>query len=517
MSVMKKKMFPLAVSALSLSLILSGCGDNNSTASPSASAGSGAGEASATATSSETKGGTSELKPYKITMVYPGDAPKDLQQVQDAMSAYLTEKINATIELKPIDWGSWMEKTNLMFASKESFDVVVSAATLGYYSNVAKGAYLPLDELIDKQGQDIRSVLGDDIFSGMRVKGQIYGTPTNKEFAASNGFLFNKALVDKYNIDLNQINSLEDLEPILRTIKEKEPGITPLFEGNSRFLGSLVLNGQYDSLGDGYGVLNRSSGELKVIDKTEAPEYMEIAKTAHKWYKEGLVNKDAATVKDWGLMQAGKAFAVMQELKPGKDAEMSMAWGFPVVQKQIDVPYTSTATVAGIMLAISKTSEDPERAMMFLNLLYSDKTLINMLDFGIENKHFVKKSDTVIDYPEGVDAQTVGYRNEPWMFGNQMNTYLFPSEDPNKWSAFQAFNDQAEKSIALGFAWDSEPVKNEIAALTNVSKQFEDAIISGSVDPEVYIPKYREAMKAAGLEKVIAEKQKQLDEWAKTK
>ncbi len=123
----------------------------------------------------------------------------------------------------------------------------------------------------------------------------------------------------------------------------------------------------------------------------------------------------------------------------------------------------------------------------------------------------------MIDYPEGVDAQTVGYRNEPWMFGNQMNTYLFPSEDPNKWSAFQAFNDQAEKSIALGFAWDSEPVKNDIAALTNVSKQFEDAIISGSVDPEVYIPKYREAMKAAGLEKVIAEKQKQLDEWAKTK
>ncbi len=387
---------------------------------------------------------------------------------------------------------------------------------MGYYSNVAKGAYLPLDELIDKQGQDIRSVLGDDIFSGMRVKGQIYGTPTNKEFAASNGFLFNKALVDKYNIDLNQINSLEDLEPILRTIKEKEPGITPLFEGNSRFLGSLVLNGQYDSLGDGYGVLNRSSGELKVIDKTEAPEYMEIAKTAHKWYKEGLVNKDAATVKDWGLMQAGKAFAVMQELKPGKDAEMSMAWGFPVVQKQMDVPYTSTATVAGIMLAISKTSEDPERAMMFLNLLYSDKTLINMLDFGIENKHFVKKSDTVIDYPEGVTAETQGYPSPGgWMFGNQFISYLWSNEDADKWEQFSKFNDSSERSIALGFTFDETPVKAEMAAIGNVEKEFGAVLRAGAVDVEETVAKFKAKRDAAGYQKVLQETQRQLDEWAK--
>ncbi|WP_256760736.1 ABC transporter substrate-binding protein [Cohnella sp. WQ 127256] len=514
MSAAKKRIVSIMAFALSTSIVVAGCGNNNAASTAESSA-----KASQPATTVESAGKDepSKLDPYKITLVYPGDAPKDLLEVQTAMSEYLTEKINATIELKPIDWGSWMEKTNLMFASQEKFDVVITASTLGYYSNVAKGAYLPLDDLLSQHGKDITGVLGDEILSGLKVKGQIYGTPTNKEFAGANGFLFNKALVDKYNIDLNQINKLEDLDPVLRMIKEKEPGITPLFEGNLRFVGSLVLNGQYDGLGDGYGVLNRNSDSLTVIDKTEVPEYMEVAKIAHKWYKDGLVNKDAASVKDWGLMQAGKAFAVQQELKPGKDAEMSMAWGFPVVQKQLDIPYTTTVTVGGIMLALSKTSQNPERAMMFLNLLYSDKTLINMLDFGIENKHFVKKSDTMIDYPEGIDAKSVGYRNEAWMFGNQMNTYLFPNEDPNKWNAFKQFNEEAEKSIALGFAWDSEPVKNEVAALINVSKQFEDAIISGSVDPEVYIPKYREALKAAGLDKVIAEKQKQLDEWAKTK
>ncbi len=514
MSDFGKKIFGTMLVILSMSMAVMGCGSNNSAPNQE---GNGQSSPAPTMEEGKEKDNSGKLDPYKITLVYPGDTPDDLLEVQDAISEYLTEKINATIELKPIDWGTWLEKTNLMFASQEKFDLIVSGATLGYYSNTAKGAYLPLDDLLAKHGKDIVATLGEDVLSGLKVKGKVYGTPTNKEVAGANGFLFNKALVDKHNIDLDQIHTLEDLDPILRMIKEKEPGITPLFEGNLRYVGSLVLNGQYDGLGDGYGVLDRNSDSLTVIDKTEVPEYMEVAKLAHKWYKDGLINKDAVSVKDWGLMQAGKAFAVQQELKPGKDAEMSMAWGFPVVQKQLDIPYTTTVTVGGIMLTISKTSQDPERAMMFLNLLYSDKKLINMLDFGIEDKHYVKKSETIIDYPEGHDAMSVGYRNEAWMFGNQMNTYLFPNEDPNKWAAFKEFNDQADKSIALGFAWDSEPVKNEVAALVNVSKQYEDAIISGSVDPEVYIPKYREALKAAGLDKVIAEKQRQLDEWAKTK
>ncbi|MFC5402845.1 ABC transporter substrate-binding protein [Cohnella soli] len=512
---MKKTGFQLFSLLLAFGVVASGCGNNNSSSGSSSSPSSTPADTSSS-TASASASAPAKLEPYEITLVYPGDKPKDLAEVQEAMSKYLTDKINATIVLKPIDWGSWNDKTNLMFASKESFDVILTSATLGYYGNVAKGAFEPLDDLIAKYGQDITSVMGDKL-DGVKVKGHIYGAPTNKELANANGFLFNKALVDKYNIDLNQIQKVEDLEPVLQKVKETDPAQLPLYEGNWRYVGGLVWNGQFDPLGDGNGVLDRDSTELKVINPAESPKYMEIAKLAHKWYKAGLINKDAATAKDWGLMQAGKAFSIEQELKPGKDAEMSSAWGFPVVQKQLDKPYMTTSTVAGVMLAISKTSKNPERAMMFLNMLYSDRELINMLVYGIEGKHFVKKSDTGIDYPAGVDAKTVGYRNEGWMFGNQMLTYLFPNEDPNKWEKFKQFNDEAQKSIALGFAWDSEPVKNEVAAVANVQSQYYEAITTGSVDPEVYIPKFVAALKEAGMDKIIAEKQRQLDEWAKQK
>lgn len=88
-------------------LLLSACGNNSGSgskaaSSPSATAGSSAGS-SATASAGDDDA-AANLKPYKLTLIYPGSASADLQLVQDEMSKYLTEKINATIELKPIDW-----------------------------------------------------------------------------------------------------------------------------------------------------------------------------------------------------------------------------------------------------------------------------------------------------------------------------------------------------------------------------------------------------------------------------
>jgi putative aldouronate transport system substrate-binding protein len=40
-------------------------------------------------------------------------------------------------------------------------------------------------------------------------------------------------------------------------------------------------------------------------------------------------------------------------------------------------------------------------------------------------------------------------------------------------------------------------------------------LYTGTIDPESYIPKFVDKLNSAGLQKIIAEKQKQLDAWAK--
>jgi putative aldouronate transport system substrate-binding protein len=515
----KKKSLLLVLSmAMISSIVLSACSKSGtqSTSSPTA--------APATSTPAATTGAADpakDLKPYKMVMIFPsGVVPKDLPAVQDEINKYLTEKINATIEIRPIDWGAWVNKTNLMFASNEQFDLMFTAGWYFLGLEATKGQIIPLDDLVTKYGQGFKSVLDPAIVEGGKLDGKLYALVGNKEFAATKGVVMRKDLVDKYKFDLSTVKTLKDLEPLFKTIKDKE-GITPLQVKSDRSPASAIMgNGLFDPLGDGPGALDRDSKELKVVDMYETPQFKDVVTIMHDWYQKGYINKDGATNKESEFLavKAGKAFAYGESMKPGFANQETRNTGKEMVTVELTKPLTTTGDTTSAMFAISRTSKDPERAMMFLNLLYTDKKLLNLLDWGIEGKHYVKKSDNIIDYPPGVDAATVGYNlNQPWMFGNQLNSYIWSTESPDIWDQYKTFNTTAQKSLATGFVFNPESVKNEVAATQNVINEFTGGLYTGTLDPAVYIPKFVDKLKAAGLDKIMAEKQKQLDAWAKTK
>jgi putative aldouronate transport system substrate-binding protein len=155
---------------------------------------------------------------------------------------------------------------------------------------------------------------------------------------------------------------------------------------------------------------------------------------------------------------------------------------------------------------------------MFANLLHKDRYLVNLLNWGVEGQDYVKASDNTIKYPDGMDASNSTYNlNMSWLMGDITLNYLWESDDKDIYEQYKTFNDSADRSAALGFSFDSTPVKNEVAAYNNVRDQYTGALYTGSVDPDTTIPKFIEALKAAGMEKVIAEKQKQLDAFVAAK
>ncbi|ANE48491.1 hypothetical protein SY83_21875 [Paenibacillus swuensis] len=483
----KKKLFSVLLGVLLLiSSLLAGCANNSA---------SNEAETNSKTEGKETEQSDSKLKPYQLVMYYPGTPTKDEQLISDEMSKYLKEKINATIEIKAIDWNNYGQRLNLMASSNQQFDILMTAGWMGYSSSVAKKQILALDELLANQGKDISANITPTLLQGAKVDGQLYAIPTNKETASHLGFVLNKKYVDKYKFDITTIKRPEDLEPMLKVIKDKEPDAIPFFSAEGHGLASFASK-LYEGFGDPY--------------ITE--EAMPYLKLQHKWWNAGYINKDAATNKDANAtLKTGKVFARVEGLKPGKDAELTASTGVEYVQVDITQPITRTDDTTGAMLAISRTSGDPERAMMFLNLLHSDPYVVNLLDYGIEGKHYVKVSENVIDFPEGVTAQTSTYNHgASWMFGNQFLSYLFPNEDPKKWDKFKEYNDAALVSENLGFTPNDEPVKAEKAAWDNAKAEFETAIFTGIIDPEKTIVKYREKLHATGYLKVIEEREKQL-------
>ena len=78
-------------------------------------------------------------------------------------------------------------------------------------------------------------------------------------------------------------------------------------------------------------------------------------------------------------------------------------------------------------------------------------------------------------------------------------------------------NDTAERSIAYGFCFDGYEVEAEMAACESVIEKYALALESGSVDIDSVLPQFLDELKAAGIDKVVAEAQKQLDEFIAAK
>jgi putative aldouronate transport system substrate-binding protein len=67
--------------------------------------------------------------------------------------------------------------------------------------------------------------------------------------------------------------------------------------------------------------------------------------------------------------------------------------------------------------------------------------------------------------------------------------------------------------INLGFVFDATNVANEVAACKDVVQTYYKQLFTGSVDPDPVVKEMEAAFKTAGADLVIAEMQKQFDEW----
>ncbi|MDF2926386.1 MAG: sugar transporter substrate-binding protein [Paenibacillaceae bacterium] len=507
----KKLYATLMAVALPAGMALTGCGnDDSSVGSPSPAASSAASPAASAAATKAPS--AADLKPVELSIYYPGGTEqKDQTLVEAELNKLLKDKINATVKIFPVDWGSWTQKMNLMVAGNEPFDLVYTAGSDNYSGKVAAGSFMDLTSLIDQYGQELKKNIDPLLLEGTKINGKNYSVPVQKEIAASQGLFINKSFVDKYGFDISKIKTLKDLEPMLQTIKEKEPATVVPFWATTNVTALLP----YEVVGAKQipGVIDRNGG-TKVINQWETPEAKELFQLMHSWNTKGYFQKDPTTQTDsTAYKKAGTLFSTHSSLKPGADKESSAGLNYEWVQVELLSPYVAANGLTGAMTSISRTSKNPERAMMLINLLHTDKQVLNTLVWGIEGTHYTKTGDNIIKKTDASNSYNPGIN---WKFGNQFLNYLWENEDPKKWDNFKTFNKNAQISKILGFTYDAEPVKNEESAIVNLYKPYVDAMSAGVLDPEKGISEYSDKLKKAGLDKVLAEKQKQVDAFIKT-
>ncbi|SDW47095.1 ABC transporter substrate-binding protein [Paenibacillus sp. CF384] len=535
-----KRKISLATALCLMTLTLAACGgakDNNAAAANEANA---ANEAANTAATNSSDSNTdaaapseepAKLEPVDLTYYFVNTPQQDLTTVEAELNKLVQPKINATIHLKLVDWGAYDEKMKLVNASGEPYDLAFTSTwTNNFYQGVSNGVFAPLDDLIAKYAPDTKAGVPDMFWNTVKVKGQTYGVPNFQQATAGYGYLIQKAIADKYSLDWKSVKSLSDLTPFLEKIKAGEKTLVPYGYSKQKdafLLATPMFN--MEALGDAKtpGSIYLNDSSLKVINQFESPEFKTFVYMMRDWYTKGYLRKDAATLKDNQADQkAGKNAIELGQIDldtPTLEAAGLAPSGrmsnynpdVPSYDYQFVKPLLTTDKAAATITAISANSPNKERAMMFINLLNTDPQIYNLISWGVEGKHYKKISDNRIETIKEGGYQLLS----PWEFGNMTQSFFFEGDSKGAevngvgTQLWADLNRNATPSNALGFVFDFTPVKTEKANCDAVIDELYYALSTGSVDPDKYLPTFIDKLKKAGADKIVAEKQKQLDAW----
>lgn len=518
-----KKTGCILIAAMLLLSAVSGCGAQEQKAAESSKAASQA-TTSAAAPASEGKTSQSETKdtgnaePATLVVTYPliNGVPADNKLVEEEINKIVQPKYNDTIELMPIAMGNYNTQMQLMLSSGEKLDVCIvrSDQFNSYYSS---DQLTDLTDLISQYGTGIIDAVGQSYIDAGKLGGKLYGITTNRDLAVGHGGLMaRKDILEEVGYTKDSIKSLDDLDEVFAKVHEKYPDMLVLTNNAGGTLyGTLGMC--FDPLTDGFAVLRNFGEDLTVVNTFATEEYKAYCEHVRKWYEAGYISADIAANTESGstMVKAGRAFAYNNRIKPGVDNQETKMCGTEMVGLQTMETATYTTVPQSFMWAIPYSADDPMRSMQYLNEVYTNKDLMNLLAWGVEGTHYDVTSDGHITKAAALGDTDSGYNPaQGWMFGNQFLTYVWEGDDLNLYQDLKAFNDGAKKSKAFGFTFDNRSVMTETAAVQSVYDQYKMGLECGIVDPAEALPKMLAEMETAGIQKIIDEKQAQLDAWA---
>ena len=455
------------------------------------------------------------LAPYTVNyLVMRAIADEsDQKAVEENLNQYLAEKAsdklpNTKLHFTFID-GDMGSQISLMAAAGEKFDLTMNPYGLSMPSAVAKGIFLPIDDLLKKYGQTIMKVVDPKMWAASTIKGKIYAIPHPFVYATTNSMVFKKELVEKYKFDYMSVKTPKDLEPFLKDVKKGEPGMTPFFPDWSSLLNTQVA----DKVIEGVSYYLKDN---KLIWDFDIPENLENAKTLYDFYNKGYIPKDLISIIENIAQSKSGKYAVVPDagIYDATGEKSTNLYGFPTVEAPLFTPIIGTTGVLTMYTAVSATSEDPERAMMMQDYMYEDKTFFNLTCYGKEGLNFEYTAG------KGTDNPSVKTKDgSKWTIWECWTGPLWYQWDSN-WNSTKALQamkkatESAPVSPILGFLPDLEPIKKEAAQVSAIYDETRKVLVNG-IEPnlETYLAEQKVKAQKAGLDKMIVELNAQLTKW----
>lgn len=481
-------------------------------------------------TPTTTPDNTEELEPVVLEWYnYTFDRP-DTEMVMEQLNEYLKEKINATVNYHFFNSPDYTSKMATIITSGQNLDIAWCNSTrLPYPENAQKGAFMAIEDMMGTYAPKTIAEIPDYLWDAHTIDGHIYGIPAMKDLAQRWDMEFNKTMADELGVDATQAwASVNDLVPMLYEAKaakdEKFPedkdiplsrrviSDTRAYYPRDMIVGLAVTDipgvNAFKDMGDGETVFN--------IYATD--EYRHHSNLMKQLVDDGIFPFDSENYDTENVLRdQGKLFmnlnAGMMYLDPHAYGE-----DFEYYLNNSTVATMINQNLQGSIHVISATSKNPERALMLIELLNTDKFVADTLRYGIEDTHFNYDADGDVyfsDSQNNKDSSNYGYfQSTGWFLGSVFTASPLASNIDTYNDLVRKLNENAISDTNLGFMFDTTPVTNEIAACNNIIAEYDKPLMSGMLDEvDSVVDDFVAKLNAAGAQKIVDEAQNQLTAW----
>jgi putative aldouronate transport system substrate-binding protein len=460
-----------------------------------------------------------------ITLIFYGDKTDRIAEfMAKEMPEFLKQKnLNINLDLQILSWGSYAGPAiELRYASGEDFATMTDMAFMSRC--ISKGYVLDLTDLIDTYGTNVKREVDADAFKAFSVDGRVYALPlANKPMASVwHAVAVRQDLLEE--IGMKEVKTIEDLERFYIESKKLHPDYVG-WAGGSDTYGTVRILSRYVS-DKNMLFLNEliftdaSADDDKIYSYFESEEFKKYAAIAKRWNQMGIIDSqilspgnmvNAQFDRGQGLFVNGNAespwhlmLALHNAVPTGKVKSYFLgdAKGRPLVSR-------GTYSTG---FQVSANAKHPEAYIEIFNQLYADQESYDFMVYGIKG----------VDYELDASGKLLNRKSEQ-VFMNDWCAAIA------KWMRFASYidddviyeyrhwNDGSILQKDIGFVFNLEPVLVEYAQLQNVEMEYIAPIVLGFEDYDKAYPELLRRLKNAGLDKYVAEYQRQFTEFYRNK
>lgn len=453
----------------------------------------------------------------KVSMYLYGDEGVANKDILAELNKILKEDINTTLEIKYITWNDTNTKYPLLWSSGEEFDMAYGGATTAvpYATLVRQDALVDITDMLDTYAPTLKEKINENAWESVTVDGKIYGVPSTYSEFTANGFVTRKDKMEEYGVE--SIESIEDMEKYMDA---------------SVAAGRIPLNGDSSLANDMYKMFVNTTnqwviapginenepflvGDIKSPEEIISPiftdEFEDFAVKMREWADKGYWSKDvlAGTIneKDNFHNDMGDAYISHQPDWTGNKGVVEEKLG-GVGTEFFCFPETTGTLIgkSGVENAtlINANSKHPERALMVIEKLMTDKECYDLFQYGIEGRQYEIK-DGKICKPASYDKKVDEGGFAGWALRTDEFNIPNETEDERRYTLNEQWKKVAVENPYLGFVVDTKEFSTEISAISNVNAQLGIQILLGktSQNPKEAVAEYRKQLEAAGINKVI--------------